>query len=262
MKTIWRDDDYYKLLPLTDKAVEDAEEKLKVKLPESYINLLKEQNGGYINYNSFPSSVPTSWAEDHIHIDHILGVGEEDGILQSEYLIKEWGLPTNIVLFSGEGHSWVAFDYRNTKKEPPIIYIDSDSEQVIELAPNFETFLNGLYVEEEKEEELEDAYIEPVVTHLTLDEVDTALSTSNEQEVIRALNFLYENTKENEYFIEQKLIVLLQNPILEIKQLAANYANHFNEVGILSSKGVEEMVSIIRKDKEIEYYADMYFDEN
>ena len=97
---------------------------------------------------------------------------------------------------------------------------------------------------------------------MTLDEVDTALSTNNEQEVIRALNFLYENTKENEYFIEQKLIVLLQNPILEIKLLAAIFANHFNEIGILSSKEVEEMVSIIRKDKEIEYYADMYFSEN
>lgn len=250
------------LPPLTDKAVKDAEEELKVKLPESYISLLKEQNGGYINYNAFPSSVPTSWAENCIHIDHILGVGEEDGILQSEYLIKEWELPTNIVLFSGEGHSWVAFDYRNTREEPPVIYIDADSEQVIELASNFETFLNGLYVEEEKEEELEDACLETDVTHLTLDEVDKALSTNNEQEVIRALNFLYENTKEKEYFIEQKLIVLLQNPILEIKQLAANFANHFNEVGILSSKGVEEMVSIIRKDKEIEYYADMYFGEN
>ena len=161
MKTIWQDDNYYKLSPLTDKVVENAEKKLKVKLPKSYIKPLKEQNGGYINYNSFPSSVPTSWAEDHIHIDHILGVGEKDGILQSGYLIKEWRLPKNIVLFFGDGHSWVAFDYRNTKEEPPVIYIDADSEQVIELAPNFDTFLNGLYVEENKEE-LEDAYFAPV----------------------------------------------------------------------------------------------------
>ena len=97
---------------------------------------------------------------------------------------------------------------------------------------------------------------------MTLDEVDTALSTNNEQEVIRALNYLYKNTQGNEHFIEQKLIILLQNPTLDIKQLAVSYANHFNEIGILSSKGVEEMVSIIRKDKEIEYYADMYFSEN
>lgn len=168
-------------------------------------------------------------------------------------------MPKNIVLVSGSGHSWVAFDYRNTKEEPPVIYIDVDSEQFIELAPNFDTFLNGLYVEET---ELEDTYFEQDVRHWTPDELDTALSTSNEQEITLALNYLYENTKGNEYFIEQKLIVLLQNPVLDIKQLAANFANHFNEIGILSSKGVEEMVSIIRKDNEIEYYADMYFSEN
>lgn len=262
LKTIWQDDDYYKLPPLTDKAVEGAEEELKVKLPESYIDLLKEQNGGYINYNAFPSSVSTSWVENHIKIDHILGVGEEAGILQSEYLINEWDLPTNIVLFSGEGHSWVAFDYRNTREEPPIVYIDSDSEQIIELAPDFETFLKGLFVEEEKEEKLEEPYSEPDVSHWTLDDVDTVLSTNNEQEVILALNFLCERTQGNEIFIEQKLIVLLQNPILEIKQLAVNYAEYFYKIGLLSPRGVEEMVTIIRLDKEIEYFADMYFSEN
>ena len=148
VKNIWRKgSEYFKLKPLTDEAVEEAEEKLKVKLPESYINLLKEQNGGYIIYDSFPSTVPTSWAEDHIDVDHIMGIGEEDGILKSIYLIEEWGLPENIVLFSGDGHSWVALDYRNTKEEPPVIYFDVESEQIIELSPDFNTFLNGLYVD-------------------------------------------------------------------------------------------------------------------
>lgn len=257
MEKIWQEDDeYYKLEPLTEKDVERTEEKLKIKLPKSYINLLKVQNGGYINYDSFPTDVPTSWADDHINVDHILGIGEENGILESEYLIQEWELPKNIVLVSGSGHSWVALDYRNTKEEPPVIYIDADSGQIIELAPNFETFLNGLYVEET---ELEYSNFEQDVKHWTEDELNTALSTTNEQEIILAMNYLYEKTNGNEHFIEQKLIVLLQNPILEIKQLAANFANHFNEIGILSSKGIDEMVSIIRKDKEIEYYADMYF---
>lgn len=259
MKNIWQEDDEcYKLAPLTDKVVKKAEEILKVKLPTSYINLLKQQNGGYINYDSYPSDVPTSWADDHINVDHILGIAEENSILESEYLIQEWGLPKNIVLVSGSGHSWIAFDYRNTKEEPPVIYIDVESEQIIELARNFETFLNRLYLEET---EIEDTYFDQDERHWTPDKLDIALSTTNEQEITLALNYLYENTKGNEDFIEQKLIVLLQNPMLEIKQLAVNFANHFNETGILSSNGVEEMVTIIRKDSEIEYYADMYFSE-
>lgn len=64
--------------------------------------------------------------------------------LESEYLIKEWGLPRNIVLISGDGHSWIALDYRNTKQEPPVIFVDVDDGQIIKIAPNFEAFLKGL----------------------------------------------------------------------------------------------------------------------
>jgi hypothetical protein len=258
--SIWhKDDEYYKLEPLTDEMVKEAEEKLKIKLPQSYINILKEQNGGYIKLDSYPSEVPTSLADNHINVDHILGIGEKNSILESEYLIEEWGLPNNIVLISGSGHSWIALDYRDTKEEPPIIYIDVESEQIIRLAPDFGSFLNGLFVDET---ESEDDYYEQEERNWTLEQLKIALSTRNEQEVIPALNYLYENPKGNEQFIEQSMIVLLQSSILEIKQLAANYANHFNETGILSSKGVKEIVSIIRSDNEIEFYADMFFIEN
>ena len=121
-----------------------AEAKLKIKLPKKYIEILKQQNGGVIKFDSLPTEVLTSWADDHVNVDHILGIGEDSGILESGYLIKEWDLPKNIVLISGDGHSWIALDYRKTKEEPPIIYIDVDDDQIINLSPNFETFLKGL----------------------------------------------------------------------------------------------------------------------
>ncbi|WP_429901158.1 hypothetical protein [Gottfriedia sp. S16(2024)] len=34
--------------------------------------MLKQQNGGMIKYNSFRTEIPTSWADDHINVDHIL----------------------------------------------------------------------------------------------------------------------------------------------------------------------------------------------
>lgn len=147
MKSIWQEEnDYYKLELLTDEMVKNAEELLKIKLPNSYINILKQQNGGYIKFNAYPTNIPTSWAEDHVNVDYILGIGlgMDIGILQSEYLIQEWELPENVVLISGDGHSWIALDYRNKKAEPPVIFIDTDEEKIIDLAPNFEVFLNGL----------------------------------------------------------------------------------------------------------------------
>lgn len=254
---IWREDtEEYQLAPLTNKMVKEAEENLKVKLPKSYITILKKQNGGSIHYDCFPTHVPTSWAENHIRVDHLFGVEENKGILQSAYLIKEWDLPKDIVLISGDGHSWVAFDYRDTKEDPPLIYIDTESEQIIEIAKNFDAFLNGLY---KQERELEEIDFEEKGLHLTHDELEVALSTDNEQDVIQAMNYLFKNTMGNEQFIEQKLLALLQRPSLEIKQLAANFAHHFNEMGIVSSNALNEIVTIIRNDEEIAYYADMFF---
>jgi len=145
LKNIWRiDKDKEKL---TDNMIINAEKKLGVKLPSSYIELCRIQNWGYITYDAFPTSVPTGWADDHISVDHIRGI-EEDGILSNDYYIEEWELPKDILLICGDGHTWTAMDYRQTKEEPPIIYIDlewGDDIFILELAPNFKTFLDGLF---------------------------------------------------------------------------------------------------------------------
>lgn len=258
MKTTWeKDDDYYKLTCLTDETVQLAEEKLKVRLPKSYLTLLTEQNGGSLNDKSFPTNVPTSWADDHVHVHHIWGIGEKHSILNSEYLISEWGLPHNIVIFSGDGHSWIAFDYRKTKENPPIIYIEGDSELVIELAPDFEAFLNGLYTEEETEHD--EFFFEQDQRIWTYEELKAAFETNIEQEIIPALDYLYFNPAGNERFIEESVIVLLQSPILGIKELAVTYGNEFYEKGVLSSMAVKKIVLLIRNDSEIKYYEEIYF---
>lgn len=259
MKGFWReDDDYGKLEPLTDEVIAIAEKQLKVKLPDSYINILQEQNGGYINFNAYPTTVPTSWAEDYIHVELIFGIGKEKGILESEYLIQEWGLPRNVVLIAGDGHSWIAFDYRKQKTEPPVILLDVDEEKIIELAPNFETFLNGLYIQ--SEELNQDYSDDDIQRQWTITEMDEAFAAHDELEIGHALDYLLlQATKDKEY-IEQSFIKLLQHPKLEVKETAANYANHFFQEGILSEKFVKRIVEIIRNDNEIEYYADMFFE--
>lgn len=143
--TIWREGtDEYRLEPLTEEKVQKAEKELGVKLPDSYINLLKEQNGGYIHHDAHPASTPNSWADDHVSVEYIMGIGEENGILESGYYIEEWDLPAGVVLISGDGHSWIALDYRSTKENPPVIFIDPDQDQIFELAPDFGTFLSQL----------------------------------------------------------------------------------------------------------------------
>ncbi|OLO25396.1 SMI1/KNR4 family protein [Priestia megaterium] len=152
MRDIW-DDGYSQSKKLTEEMVSDAEKKLGVKLQKSYIELCKIQNGGNLKYCDYPTSVPTNWANDHVNVPEIYGIGKE-GILSSDYYIEEWDLPKDIVLLCGEGHWWIAFDYRNTKDTPPIIYMDiewGEDTLIFELAPNFETFVNGLFIYEDEE---------------------------------------------------------------------------------------------------------------
>lgn len=134
----------YKQEPLTDEMIREAEEALRIKLPDSYISLLREQNGGYIEFDSHPADTPNSWADDHVNVDYIMGIGKENGILESQYYIDEWDLPNDIVLISGGGRSWIALDYRKTQTDPPVIFIDSEQEQIFDLAPDFGTFLTQL----------------------------------------------------------------------------------------------------------------------
>ncbi|MEJ9115908.1 SMI1/KNR4 family protein [Bacillus paramobilis] len=153
--TIWTEDDYLKLAPINDELIKKAEEVLNVKLPESYINLLKEQNGGTLRLDVHPTSEPNSWTDDHVNVSGLYGISfdeNESSILESRYLIQEWEMPENLVLLSGDGHTWIALDYRNVAENPPVIFIDNEVEQIIELAPNFESFLQNLTTYEYDEE--------------------------------------------------------------------------------------------------------------
>lgn len=78
----------------------------------------------------------------------------KEGILSSDYYIEEWGLPKDIVLLCGEGRWWIALDYRNTKDNPPMIYMDLEwgsDTLIFELASDFETLVNGLFIYKNEE---------------------------------------------------------------------------------------------------------------
>ncbi|MFS0671377.1 SMI1/KNR4 family protein [Peribacillus frigoritolerans] len=149
--SIWdASNDEYMLQPLTDEIIKKAEELFNVTLPNSYIAILKQQNGGQPICNAHPSPVPTVWGETFVIVEHIKGIGAGNGILENDYYIKEWELPEGLILFNGDGHTWLAFDYRNATSAPPIVYVDVDLEQTIQIADSFEEFLKNLYLENEE----------------------------------------------------------------------------------------------------------------
>ncbi|MFI6043904.1 SMI1/KNR4 family protein [Nocardia sp. NPDC051321] len=151
LESFWGDSDYGVLGPLTDKAVRDAESQLRVTLPASLVRLLRVQNGGTVakRWNAWPVSAPTAGFDSYVPIDLVMGVGRADGgttVLDTPYLVQEWGLPAPIVLLDGDGHYWVGLDYRDCGPagEPAVTVFDADRESSVILAADFETFLRGL----------------------------------------------------------------------------------------------------------------------
>ncbi|MFF5708956.1 SMI1/KNR4 family protein [Streptomyces sp. NPDC012756] len=136
---------------LTDAAVRDAEQRLGVRLPEALLALLRVRDGGVVAdaWDAYPTDVPTSWSDDHVPFDVLMGIGENDdrlSMLDSAYLIEEWGLPSPLVLLSGDGHTWIALDYRTcgADGEPSVTWFDVEDESEVPLAGDFRTFVEGL----------------------------------------------------------------------------------------------------------------------
>ncbi|MER6997743.1 SMI1/KNR4 family protein [Streptomyces sp. NPDC000410] len=149
--TFWDEGLYGVQSPLTDAVVQDAERRLGVRLPASLLEILRVQNGGLVAdlWNAFPTDVPTSWSENHVPLDDMMGIGRHDGqlsLLDSPYLVEEWGLPSPLVLLSGDGHCWIALDYRACGEhgEPTVTWFDRDRDAEIPLAADFRTFVERL----------------------------------------------------------------------------------------------------------------------
>ena len=148
------DDNYYTGPVLTDELVKSAEAKLGYRLPPSYLALLAERNGGVPRRRCFRTAVPTSWANDHVEIAAVRGIGgdwgldSEDGVGSSD-MIAEWGYPDIGVVICempSAGHDAIMLDYSEcgSRGEPSIAYIDED-RSVTRLAGSFAEFRDGLY---------------------------------------------------------------------------------------------------------------------
>lgn len=240
--------DLYKLKKLKDSHIQKAEKILEIQLPKEYIEILKEQNGGGIVYNAFPSPKPTAWDETSGYIDHIFGIGEEPGILDTPYYIQEWEMPEGIVLFSGDGSEWIAFDYRNTKSNPPIIYLNNDSNEIITVADTFSEFISKLFLQETIEEIFEE---EPQVTQ---PEVEQFIKENRVEELILAIDRIAWDIDEMDQidlnWYTDKLIQLSHHNDSYLRQSVIDAANVLDY--LIDKETLTELINILKNDSNID----------
>ena len=171
------DDNWYALKeyvsdPPSDELIASVEEELGYKLPAAYIWLMKQHNGGIPVNTCYPCDEPTCWAEDHVAITGIFGIGREKscslcGELGSQFMIDEWEYPAIGVAICdcpSAGHDMIFLDYRacGPQGEPAVVHVDQENDyKITHLADSFEEFIRGLeheslYDSDEDVEDLED----------------------------------------------------------------------------------------------------------
>lgn len=137
--------------PATAAGVAQAEAELRVRLPVELVELLTIQNGGAVAapLRAFPTATPNSWAADHVSFPWLAGTEPSPwgtALTHSPYLRDEWGLPDGLVLISGDGHDFIALDYRRAANsgQPDVTWFDTDDLTEIPLAASFRDFVEGL----------------------------------------------------------------------------------------------------------------------
>ena len=180
------DDNWYALKeyvsdPPSDELIASVEEELGYKLPAAYIWLMKQHNGGIPVNTCYPCDEPTCWAEDHVAITGIFGIGREKscslcGELGSQFMIDEWEYPAIGVAICdcpSAGHDMIFLDYRacGPQGEPAVVHVDQENDyKITHLADSFEEFIRGLeheslYDPDEDTEGLEDDADEEETDH-------------------------------------------------------------------------------------------------
>ena len=131
-ETIWRVPAYLPYLqpPLTEAAIQDAEARLGVMLPQSYLRILRRQNGGYLRLSP-----------PHVVSEMVWGIGPHFPSITDAFDWKDprqdsdygWS-PQNahlLVPFDGDGHWHLCLDYRvdGRQAEPRVTYIDLEGQE-------------------------------------------------------------------------------------------------------------------------------------
>ncbi|GAB4164104.1 MAG: hypothetical protein Kow00107_10690 [Planctomycetota bacterium] len=116
-------------------------------LPKEYVELIMEQNGGLLRYNTHASPIPNSWAEDHVPVESIWGISVNGDLCINSAVEKaeKWRLPKGIVPFTGDSWGCVCFDYRcRSRTAPPAIVWAESAEILVPIVADFGSFLEGL----------------------------------------------------------------------------------------------------------------------
>jgi len=138
-----------------DEIVAAVERELGDRLPPSYVEFMRLQNGGIPLRTNHRTRERTSWARDHVSITGLYSIGREKrcslcGEFGSRFWTEVWGYPPIGIYFAdcpSGGHDMLCLDYRacGPTGEPQVVHVDREQDyKIVFVAESFEAFVRGL----------------------------------------------------------------------------------------------------------------------
>lgn len=145
----------YMSAPADIKTVYAIQEKLGFKLPGTYVELMKQHNGGLLNRCWFPVKENAKTYQDYIQVTGILGIGSDVpyslcGRFGSEFLLDGFeslkGAGIALMNSISPARAMLMLDYRKcgADGEPEVLYVNLETSEECVVARDFEAFVRGL----------------------------------------------------------------------------------------------------------------------
>jgi tetratricopeptide (TPR) repeat protein len=187
----WSDDpnsvENYEEKNVTTDLIKRVEKKLGYKLPDSYVDLMRSQNGGIPVKNCFPLKNISYLPEGYISIEGIFGIGKNKkysllGPNGNPFIKKEEGFPDIGIYFGRVTNikdTMLVLDYRKSGSdgEPVVLLVDKSKEYILTFVSNdFKSFIENLSeradlekeqgIDEEALQELSEEYYQELLETL------------------------------------------------------------------------------------------------
>lgn len=123
------------------------EKEYGLRIPVQYINYAGTHSSHVIKLPKSSSDANHRYFDDGFYaIGDFIGLDPNEGrsIFDNTWFLREWELPEKLVLIGGDGHEWLAFDYRDSPEEPRVIVIESEYCEFKILAKTFRDFIESL----------------------------------------------------------------------------------------------------------------------
>lgn len=130
---------------LKENRIKEVEDNLGYKLPKSYIQLLKFQNGGYISDN-FNDCWLTAIYGIGQNIDSFYGLEEQFKLWKNEWEYPNIGIPFGETQTGGHDMYFMDYSVVDQNGEPRIVRVSNeDNNARYFVANNFEEFIDMVY---------------------------------------------------------------------------------------------------------------------